>query len=163
MNVSGVGGVSLCLGGIAAGDFLTIERGKEASGDRVVPAVALRLILGTKPSTASSRGSQRPRRPARRGISCRLTSLFTHDECVRHFDSLAKNAVAFFRISRYVLTVEFWARSRATSLSISLVGCRFSELTRRRARDASRHCSLGFEIFRVATTRVSCIGIFSLQ
>src|SRR5690606_5010447 len=59
----------------------------------------------------------------------RIMSPFTCDEGVLHLDSLAKNAVAFFKISRSILSVAFSARRRANSLSISLTGWRDGALS----------------------------------
>ena len=59
----------------------------------------------------------------------RIASPFTSDEGVPHLDSLAKNAVAFFKISRSILSVAFSARSRANSASTSLTGLRPGELS----------------------------------
>src|SRR5690606_24046286 len=67
----------------------------------------------------------------------RKESPLASDEGVLHLDSLAKNAVAFFKMSRSILSVAFSARSRSSSLSISLTGTREIELTGRSARDAS--------------------------
>src|SRR5690606_26338677 len=59
----------------------------------------------------------------------RIMSPFTRDEGVLHLDSLAKNAVAFFKISRSILRVAFSARRRVSSLSSSLTGCRDGALS----------------------------------
>jgi hypothetical protein len=66
-----------------------------------------------------------------------IASPLLSDEGVPHLNSLAKNAVAFFRISRSILSVAFSARSRDNSLSSSLIGLRLGELSGRAAREAS--------------------------
>lgn len=57
----------------------------------------------------------------------RVGSPFTGDEGVLHLDSLVKNTVAFFRMSRSILSVAFSDRRRLSSLSSSLVGWRLGE------------------------------------
>src|SRR5699024_2583249 len=58
----------------------------------------------------------------------RIMSPLSGDEGVPHRDSLAKNAVAFFKISRSILSVAFSARSRESSLSAAPTGTRLAEL-----------------------------------
>lgn len=61
VDVAGDGGVGCGLGGVYAGGFLVLERGKEALGDSIMPRgqaarsqqLPLRLMLGTKPCAAS--------------------------------------------------------------------------------------------------------------
>lgn len=63
----------------------------------------------------------------------RVASPMAGDEGVPHLDSLAKNAAAFFRISRSILRLAFSARRRLISLSRSVA----SEVSDRPARTAS--------------------------
>ena len=103
----------------------------------------------------------------------RIASPFTRDDGVPHLDSLAKNAVAFFKMSRSIFSVAFSARNRASSLCSSSTGLRLGALSARRvepiAKCLDRHIQLpgrfswperlgqqdrlSLEIVCVATTR----------
>src|SRR5699024_12573514 len=87
-------------------------------GVRVGPALTVPVIV-----KAGDRNLHDTAQDVRRKVSP-----LTCDEGVPHLDSLAKNAVAFFRISRSMRSSAFSARSRASSLSCSLTGLRSAEL-----------------------------------
>src|SRR5690625_4552162 len=63
----------------------------------------------------------------------RIMGPLSSDEGVPHLGSFAKNAVAFFRISRSILSRAFSALRRESSLSSSSTGLRFGERSGRPA------------------------------
>jgi len=86
----------------------------------------------------------------------RIVSPFTRNEGIPHLDSLAKNAVAFFKISHSILSVAFSDRRRATSLSSSSTGLRCGERNGRPVRVASTQLAsdlIGIPSCRAALAR----------
>ncbi len=87
--------------------YLSTVRALDGSAVRRRPSPP-RATTSRWPDRASSRAAGHPGSP--------------------HLDSLAKNAVAFFRISRSMRSSAFSARSRASSLSCPLTGLRSAGL-----------------------------------